>query len=127
MPDDSPPPSPRRRRYLGPERREVGRPAPAAAKVIGRARVRPEHARHAVSLAPGRWYPVIEQPADVLTPPLDGYVWIDLDGRPRSVWAAFLEQDSPVSPKSKPPRSPQELYEVLIELQQTSFEAGSIE
>jgi hypothetical protein len=60
-------------------------------RVIGRARVRPEHARHALSLAPGRWYPLIEQPADILTSPLDRYAWIDLDGRPRSVWAAFLE------------------------------------
>jgi hypothetical protein len=66
---------------------------PAPAKVIGRARVRPEHARHALSLAPNRWYQVIEQPPDVLTNPLDGYVWIDLDGWPRSMWAAFLELD----------------------------------
>jgi hypothetical protein len=40
---------------------------------------------------PGRWYPLIEQPADLQTPPREGYVWIDLDGRPRSIWAAFLE------------------------------------
>jgi hypothetical protein len=40
---------------------------------------------------PGRWYPLIEQPADVLAAARHGYVWIDLDGRPRSVPAAFLE------------------------------------
>jgi hypothetical protein len=34
---------------------------------------------------------VIEAPADLLLPPLDGYVWLDLRGRPRHVWAAFLE------------------------------------
>lgn len=44
-----------------------------------------------LSLAPGVWYDLIEQPADLLTPPLEGYVWIALDGRPRSVWSAFLE------------------------------------
>ena len=25
--------------------------------------------------------------------PLEGYVWIEVDGRPRSVWSAFLEGD----------------------------------
>jgi hypothetical protein len=71
--------------------------------VIGRARVRPEHAGHALSLAPGQWYPLIEQPADVLAAPLEGYVWIDLDGRPRSVWAAFLELDAqPARPTEGP-------------------------
>jgi hypothetical protein len=76
--------------YQGPERRRADR-GPPPPRVVGRARVRPEHARHALSLMPGRWYPLIEQPADLLTPPLEGYVWIDLDGRPRSIWAAFLE------------------------------------
>ena len=32
---------------------------------------------------------MIERPADVQ--PLEGYIWIDLHGRPQSVWAAFLE------------------------------------
>jgi hypothetical protein len=91
MPDDNPPPSTPRRRYLGPERRNVDRLAPAPVKVIGRARVRPEHARHVLSLAPGRWYPLIEQPVGGLLPTAAGYAWIDLDGRPRSVWSAFLE------------------------------------
>ena len=90
--DDNALPSSSRRRYLGPERRGVDR-TPPPTRVIGRARVRPEHCRHALSLAPGVWYPLIEQPADMLTAPLKGYVWIDLDGRPRSVWAAFLELD----------------------------------
>ena len=91
MPDDSPPSSTNPQRYGGLERRARDRIPPPPPRVIGRARVRPEHARHALSLAPGRWYPLIEQPADVLTAPLKGYVWIDLDGRPRSIWAAFLE------------------------------------
>ena len=89
-PDDSALPSRSRRRYSGPERRSVDR-TPPPPQVIGRARVRPEHCRHALSLAPGVWYPLIAQPADVLTPPLQGYVWIHLDGRPRSVWSAFLQ------------------------------------
>jgi hypothetical protein len=91
--DDSSPPSTGPQRYGGVERRGHDRTPPPAPRAIGRARVRPEHAGHALSLAPGRWYPVIEQPDDVLMSPIDGYVWIDLDGRPRSVWADFLEQD----------------------------------
>ena len=75
--------------YQGPERRRFDRSPPP--RVLGRARVRPEHCRHALSLAPGTWYALIEQPADVLTQPLEGSVWIDLDGRPQNVWAAFLE------------------------------------
>ena len=34
---------------------------------------------------------MIEQPADVLAAPPEGYVWIDLDGRPRSLPARWLE------------------------------------
>lgn len=77
--------------YQGPERRRFDRSPPTALRVLGHARLRPEHARHAISLERERWYDVVEQPADVLTPPLAGYVWIDLNGRPQSVWAAFLE------------------------------------
>jgi hypothetical protein len=73
------------------DRRRVDRTPPLPPRVIGRARVLPEHAPHALSLAPGVWYPLIKQPANVLTPPLQGDVWIDLDGRPRSVWSAFLQ------------------------------------
>jgi len=78
-------------RWTGPERRRRDRTPASPPQVLGRARVRSEHLRHAVALAPGEWYPVIEPPADILTPPLEGYVWIDLDGRPRHVWAAHLE------------------------------------
>jgi hypothetical protein len=77
--------------YQGPERRRSDRSPPPAPRVLGRARVRPEHCRHALSLAPGTWYALIEQPADLSTQPLEGYVWIDLDGRPQSIWAVFLE------------------------------------
>jgi hypothetical protein len=59
--------------------------------VIGRARVRPVHALRSLGLERDRWYPVIEQPADVLTPPLAGYVWLDVHGLARSVSGAFLE------------------------------------
>jgi hypothetical protein len=52
-------------------------------RVIGRARILPEHRRHSPALEPGRWYNQTPPPADVLTPPLEGYVWIDLDGQHR--------------------------------------------
>jgi hypothetical protein len=60
-------------------------------RVLGRARVRPEHVRHVPSLAAGHWYDVV-QPADpTLTSLLEGYVWIDLNGRPRYLPAQWLE------------------------------------
>jgi len=77
-------------RWSGPERRQCERTAFALPRVLGRARVRSEHARHAVALDPRTWYPVTEPPADMLTRSLEGYVWIALD-RPRHVWAAHLE------------------------------------
>lgn len=76
MPDYSALPSRGRRRYLGPERRQVDRAPPAPPKVIGRVRVRPERAKHASALERGRWYNVVEQAVDVLTPHLQGYGWI---------------------------------------------------
>ena len=77
--------------YTGPERRRAHRRPPSAPRVIGRARIRPEHHHHAPALTPDQWYPLIEQPAEMLTPRLEGYVWIDVGGRPRSIWSAFLE------------------------------------
>jgi hypothetical protein len=91
--DDSSPPSTGPQGYGGVERRGHDRTPPPPPRVIGRARVRPEHAGHALSLSPGTWYPLIEQPADVLTAVQEGYVGIDLAGQPRSVWAA--EADAP--------------------------------
>ena len=79
--------------YSGPERRWRTRIPRQPLRVLGRARVRHEHAQHALSLEPGRWYLLIEQPPDMLMAPLEGYVWIDVDGRSRSVWSAFLEVD----------------------------------
>jgi hypothetical protein len=76
--------------YQGPQRRRFDR-SPPMVRVLGRARLRAEHASHALSLERERWYDIVELPADVLTPTLEGYVWIDLNGRPQSVWAAFLE------------------------------------
>ena len=91
MPDDSQLPSRGGQRYMGPKRRRFNRSPPPPPRVLGRARVRPEHCRHALSLAPGTWYALIEQPADLPTQPPEGCVWIDLDGRPQNVSAAFLE------------------------------------
>jgi hypothetical protein len=61
------------------------------------ARVRPEHVRHLPSFRAGEWYPVLDQPPPELhVKILAGYLWVDLDGRPRSVWAAHFEfRDTP--------------------------------
>lgn len=91
-------------RGAGPDRRAVDRtPAP---RVLGRARVSASFPRtRTAPLSRGRWYPAIEQPPDVLTPPLAGYVWIDDGTRPRSVWAAFLELELQNFPADQVPGS----------------------
>lgn len=76
--------------YRGPERRQHER-RQTPVQAIGRARVRPEHARHALSLEPGRWYELITPPGHILTPPLEGYVWINLDGQARTFPAPWFE------------------------------------
>lgn len=63
----------------------------AHAELIGWARVHPAHVRVRLGIDPNRWYPVVEQPAAILSPPLKGYVWLDDGGRYRYVRAAFLE------------------------------------
>jgi hypothetical protein len=73
MSDDSPPPSTEPQRF---------------------ARVHPG-ARGERVLRPGIWYRILErhqEPAGLANDgyPLPGYVWLDLDGVPRHVWAASL-------------------------------------
>jgi len=81
MSDDSPPPSTEPQRF-----------------VRVRAGARGEHV-----LRPGIWYRVLDrhpEPAGLSNDgyPLPGYVWLDLDGAPRHVWAASLEfRDGPAS------------------------------
>jgi len=65
---------------------------PAAPRgLLGYARVRPGLARSVVGLDPSFWYPVTEQPSDVLALPADGYVWLDDAGHVRRVPLRLLE------------------------------------
>jgi hypothetical protein len=40
---------------------------------------------------PQTWYPVLEGNPEMTTPPLPGWMWIELQERPRKVWAAHFE------------------------------------
>ena len=81
-------------------------------RVLGYARVHPGLARRAVGLDPTRWYPVTEQPDDVLAVALEGYVWLDDAGQIRRVplrllrvvWGAVLP---PAPPNLDPNTSPE--------------------
>jgi hypothetical protein len=75
----------------GPRALEPDRPPAAPSPVLGYARVRPRLARNPVGLDPTRWYPVTEQPADVLAPPLEGHVWLNDAGQVRRVPLHLLE------------------------------------
>lgn len=77
--------------YAGPERRARTRTPPLTPQGVGRARVHPAEIHRPLGIDPTRWYPVIEQPADVLSAPLPGYVWLDDGGHYRHVRRAFLE------------------------------------
>ena len=46
---------------------------------------------------PAVWYTVLEGNPEVTTPPLQGWMWIELQGKPRNVWAAHFEV------RAKPP------------------------
>jgi hypothetical protein len=77
------------RLYAGSERRACGR-TPPPPRVIGRARV--VDADRLIGLELGRWFPVVDQNPQALRPEaLAGYVWLDVDGWLRHVWAGFLE------------------------------------
>jgi hypothetical protein len=67
------------------------RPPAAGCGVLGYARVRPGLVRSAVGLDPARWYPVIEQPADVLAMHVEGFVWLNDAGQVRRVPLRLLE------------------------------------
>ncbi|HEX3236178.1 MAG TPA: hypothetical protein VHR41_18445 [Gemmatimonadales bacterium] len=57
-------------------------------RVIGEARVRAEHARRALGLNPRVWYPILERNPESSEPVArSGYLWIEVDGEPRQVWA----------------------------------------
>ena len=78
-------------RFLGPDRRWRARMPPQVPRVVGRARLLPKHRLHALSIEPGRWYDMVSRPAHILMPTLEGYVWIDLHGHPRTLPARWLE------------------------------------
>ena len=91
MPDDGPGPSTKPQRWAGSERRARDRTPPPPPRVIGRARLRPGQAWHYPGMDPGAWYPVLDRNPAVATPPLPGWMGIELHGKPRNVWAAHFE------------------------------------
>jgi hypothetical protein len=66
-------------------------PPVAGCGALGYARVRPGLARSAIGLDPARWYPVIEQPADVLAVHVEGVLWLNDAGQVRRVPLRLLE------------------------------------
>ena len=78
-------------RHPDPEPFRRDGPPPNAPALIAWARVHPAHVRARLGIDQNRWYPVVEQPAAMLRPPLKGYIWLDDGGRYRHVRAAFLE------------------------------------
>ncbi len=75
-----------------PDRRRWARGAGSFAAAIGRARLLPDLSRHYPSLRPNGWYKVVGQNPEALEPRArQGYVWIEVDGRPRQVWAGHFE------------------------------------
>lgn len=82
MPDTTDPPS----TPTGPERRARDRTPPP--RIIGEARVRPGHARRELGLDSRAWYLVLERNPEALEPVAQpGYLWIDVQGHRRHVWA----------------------------------------
>jgi CheY-like chemotaxis protein len=62
----------------------------AGPRVIGRARV--ASGNRLLGLPRDRWLPIVARNPDAPHPEaLKGYVWLDVDGRLRHVWAAYLE------------------------------------
>jgi hypothetical protein len=73
------------------ERRRWPREAGAFMAAIGRARLGAYPSRYP-SLRPDDWYKVIGQNPEALEPlARPGYLWIEVDGRPRRVWAGHFE------------------------------------
>jgi hypothetical protein len=49
-------------------------------------------ARYYPSLRPGGWYALLDQNPEAVEPGArPGYIWIEVDGRPRHVWSAHFE------------------------------------
>jgi hypothetical protein len=74
------------------ERRRRPRSERSVAAAIGRARLVPRVSYHYPSLRPNGWYKVIGQNPTALEPRArPGFLWIEVDGRPREVWAGHFE------------------------------------
>jgi hypothetical protein len=75
-----------------PDRRRWPRDDSSSAPSIGRARLLPHLSNHYPSLRPNGWYRVVAQNPDALDPRArDGYIWVEVDARPRQVWARHFE------------------------------------
>jgi CheY-like chemotaxis protein len=69
----------------------------AGPRVIGRARV--ASGNRLLGLPRDRWLPIVARNPDALHPEaLKGYVWVEVDGRLRHVWAAYLELEYDPAP-----------------------------
>jgi hypothetical protein len=91
MPDTTGPPSPPAQPPGELERRQVDRSPPPSPRVVGRARLLPGDRWHSPGFLPDTWYPVLDRNPAVTTLPLAGWMWVELYGRPRNVWAAHFE------------------------------------
>jgi hypothetical protein len=74
------------------DRRRWPRAPGSFAHAIGLARLLPHVSGHYPSLRPNGWYKVIGRNPEAIEPiAREGYVWIEVDGRPRQVWAGHFE------------------------------------
>jgi hypothetical protein len=74
------------------ERRRWPRAAGSFNAAIGRARLVPRVSHHYPSLRPNGWYKVVGHNPEAVEPHArPGYLWIEVDGRPRQVWAGHFE------------------------------------
>jgi hypothetical protein len=99
MADPTRPSSTEPQRWAGTERRLFDRTPPPRPRVIGWARLLPGQAWHSPGMDPKTWYSVLDSNPEVSRPPLPGWMWIELHGKPRYVWAAHFEVNAnPESP-----------------------------
>ncbi len=92
MPDENWPASTQLRPDADRERRRWARAAGSFVAVIGRARLLPRLSGHYPSLRPDGRYQVIDRNPEAVEPTARaGYIWIQVDGRLRHVWAAHFE------------------------------------
>ncbi len=92
MPDENWPASTHLRPDADRERRRWARAAGSFVAVKGRARLLPRVSGHYPSLRPDGRYQVIDRNPEAAEPTARaGYIWIQVDGRLRHVWAAHFE------------------------------------